>query len=136
MLDYIPLTEIIGIEYVHQDESVESGTVLFDTLKTVSFANAFQIQTTPDGYNSGRKYLFQAETETERDQLVHDLRCRVKHASNLLISSFRRSQIRVRRIYNSVVVQSIAAFLIVLVCLFVHIFAIRYSITQSRPFSF
>jgi hypothetical protein len=113
MIDYIPLSEIIGIENVHQDESLKSSTVLFDTI--VSFANALQIQTTPNGHNSGRKYFLQTETETERDQLMHDLRHRVKHASNMLISSFRRSQMRVRKIYNSVVVQSIAAFLIILV---------------------
>jgi hypothetical protein len=113
MLDYIPLSEIIGIENLQQDRNQKSSSVLFE--KAVSVVNALQIQTAPEGYNSGRKYFLQTETESERDQLVHDLKRRVKRASKELISSFKRRQMYVKRIYNSNVVQSFAALLIFLV---------------------
>ncbi len=112
MLDYIPLSEIIGIENFQQDIQ-KSSSALFE--KAVSVDNALQIQTTPEGYNSGRKYLLQTETEAERDRYVHDLKRLVKHASKELISSFKRKQMYVKRIYNSNAVQSFAALLIFLV---------------------
>ncbi len=112
MLDYIPLSEIIGIENLQQGNQ-KSSSVLFE--KAVSVVNALQIQTMPEGYNSGRKYLLQTETENDRDQLVQNLKRLVKRASKEVISSFKRRQMYVRRIYNSNAVQSIAALLIFLV---------------------
>ncbi len=112
MLDYIPLSDIIGIANLQQDIQ-QSSSALFE--KAVSVDNVLQIQTTPEGYNSGRKYLLQTETEAERDKLVHDLKRRVKRASKEVISSFKRKQLYVKRIYNSNVVQSFAALLIFLV---------------------
>jgi hypothetical protein len=96
-----------------QQENQRSSKALFE--KTVSVAHALQIQTSPEGYNSGRKYLLQTETDNERDQLVHYLKRLVKRTSKELISSFKRRQKHVKKIYNSNVVQSIAALLIFLV---------------------
>jgi hypothetical protein len=112
MLDYIPLSEIIGIENLQQ-ENQKSSLALFE--KAVSVENAIQIQTAPEGYNSGRKYLVQTDTENERDKLVHNLKRRVKHASKELISSFKRRQMYVKKIYNSNAVQGFAALLIFMV---------------------
>ncbi len=123
MLDYIPLSEIISVENLQQ-ENQKASSAIFE--KSVSVLNALQIQTTPEGHNSGRKYLFQTETETERDQLVQDLKRRVKSASQELISTFKRRQINLKRIYNSNAVQSIAALLIFLVRAVLHCF-------HSRP---
>ncbi len=112
MLDYIPLSEIIGIDNLQQ-VNLNSSLELLE--KSVSILNALQIQTTPEGHNSGRKYLLQTDAETERDQLVQDIKRRVKNASKELISASKRRQMYVKRIYNSNAVQSIAALLILLV---------------------
>ncbi len=112
MLDYIPLREIAGVEHLEQD-SEKSSKILFD--KVVSVSNALQIQTIPDGYNSGRKYFLQTETEIERDQLASNLTRLVKIASTDLVSPHERRKILVKGIYNSNLVQGIAALLIILV---------------------
>jgi hypothetical protein len=113
MLDHIPLREITGIENLEQNQQ-RSSKLLFE--KTVNVSNALQIQTIPDGYNSGRKYLIQAENEDERNRLVIDFKRHVKRASIEQISDFQRRQKLVRKIYNSNIVQSFAALLIFMAC--------------------
>ena len=112
MLDFIPLREIVGIENLEQD-SQKSSKILFE--KVVSVNNALQIQTIPDGYNSGRKYFLQAESETERNQLASKLKRLVKIASTELVPPYERRKLLVKGIYNSNFVQGFAALLIILV---------------------
>ncbi len=112
MLDHIPLREIVSIEKLEHDRK-NSTKILFD--KVVSVNNALQIQTVPDGYNSGRKYFLQAESEAERDQVASNLTRLVKSASTELISTHERRKMLVKEIYNSNTVQAFAALLIILV---------------------
>lgn len=113
MLDYVPLCEIIAIENLDHGDQLSTSKLIFE--KSVSVSNALQIQTASDGHNSGRKYFLQADTEEQRNQIVTELRRLVRRASTELISSSKRRQIYVRRIYNSKAVQSVAALLILLV---------------------
>jgi hypothetical protein len=114
MLDYVPLCEITGIENLDHDiDHRGASNVLFE--KAVSVSHALQIQTVAEGHNSGRKYFLQADTDTQRNQLVAELKRLVRRASTELISSFKRKKMRVRKIYNSDYVQSFAALLILMV---------------------
>ena len=113
MLDYVPLCEITAIETLDQGDQRSSSKLIFE--KSVSVSNALQIQTITDGHNSGRKYFLQADTDVQQNQLVTELNRLARRASTELISSSKRRQMYVKRIYNSNAVQSVAALLIVMV---------------------
>jgi hypothetical protein len=112
MVDYIPLCDITSIENIDH-RHFNSSKRLFE--QDVHIEHALTIQTTPSGYNSGRKYIVQAASEDERNQLVVDIKRLVQLASSKAISGFKRRQSFVRNLYNSNVVQSIASLLIALV---------------------
>jgi hypothetical protein len=112
LLDYIPLCEIMGIESLEQNH-FNSSKRLFE--QDVRIDHALSIQTIPAGYNSGRKYVLQAESETARNKLVVDIKRLVQLATTNTVSDFKRRQLFVKRYYNSNAVQSIASLLIALV---------------------
>ncbi len=114
MLDYVPLCEICGIDNLdHEVDQRGSSTLQLE--KAVNALHALQIQTVPEGHNSGRKYFLQADTELQRNELMTQLKSLVDRASTESISSFKRRQMVIKRVYNSNMVQSIAALLIVMV---------------------
>jgi hypothetical protein len=79
--------------------------------------NELMIETHPDGYNSGRTYYLQAESEILRNNIVKML----SESSALALdraqaqSAFAQTQRRVERVYRSSPFQSFFAFLIVAV---------------------
>ena len=84
------------------------------------FVNAFQIKTIPNGFTSGRTYALKAYTSSQFGAIVSDLErlSAEARAEAEAKSNFRRSQDRVRSIYNSTPFQILVAMLIVLVRIF------------------
>ena len=112
MLDFIPLREIIAIENCTQ---ALDGRLTLE--RAENFEHSFQIRTIPDGHNSGRKYILQAENDLERNKFIAHISSLTKLAKMAEESPFNRTQKFVKKIYNSDAIQGIAASLIVLVSL-------------------
>ncbi len=114
MLDYIPLCEVTCVQNLVQNSSnFKSSKRLFEQAMIID--HGIEIHTAPDGYNSGRKYILQVDSETELNQLVVDIKRLANRASKKTTSAFQRRKMLVRRVYNSNAVQSIASLLIALV---------------------
>lgn len=125
LLDVIPLTEVTGIEVMQdvdqkgkmrQQRSFSEITVE----NVINFANAFQIRTKHDGYNSGRKYIVQADsTET-----LSSLTIGIPNFSKAAVLRadarplWKRMQERVRAMYSSSPFQGVCSFLIMAVRMF------------------
>jgi hypothetical protein len=109
ILDQIPLSEIKAVkEMVVEDDSSKVETKELELM----------IETSSDGYNSGRTYYLQAETKVSRQDILK----KISHYSTKAYekahaqSVLRRAQLRVRKVYQSSLFQRFAAFLIVSVC--------------------
>ena len=115
MLDRIPLHEVLSVEPVSQPASQAAVTGLAALETAVDFSRSFQIRTIPDGYNSGRKYFLQAESDIVCSNLVSTLQGFVRSAVFRSKSPGQRRQELIWRIYNSNFFQSLAAVLIIMV---------------------
>ena len=56
-----------------QSEKKHSGDKKSGDSNKVKFQRALQLQTKPDGYNSGRQYIIQAHTDEECQQIYNEL---------------------------------------------------------------
>jgi hypothetical protein len=103
-MDQIPLAEISLIREMHFDEEHQESKQ----------GNELMIETNPDGYNSGRTYYLQAESEDLCNNLVANLS---KYATAALEkaqaqTTFALAQRRVDRFYRSSPFQILFAALI------------------------
>ncbi len=114
VLDKIPLHEIIAVELVPRPVNDAAVTGLASLETAVDFSRSFQIRTIPDGYNSGRKYFLQVESDSVCSDLVSTLQDLVRMAVLRSKSPGQRRQELIKKIYNSNVFQSCAAVLIIL----------------------
>jgi hypothetical protein len=122
LFDAIPLTDVIGIELmqgVGQKGKVKLQRSFSEITveNVIDFNNAFQIRTKQDGYNSGRKYIVQADS----DATLSSLTIVIPNFSKAAVlradarPMWRRMQERVRALYSSSPFQGIASFLIMAV---------------------
>ena len=118
-MDFIPLHEVTKLEILYSSEvmggSVENNGGSQDPKV---FDTAFQIATSPDGYNSGRTYYLRAESTQERHQILQAWQRLAQEAAHIMEGKtrFRRIQDSVRRVYLSNLFQGFAAALIIAVC--------------------
>jgi hypothetical protein len=134
--DYIPLHEIEHIDPKHDEEDgglsgktcqtpnslVEQDfkTKSMKRVKTVSayrFFFGFQINTSKEGYNSGRTYHIQAHSKENCENAVSMLSQYSQKAKSAVQkrTEFEKSQHFVRKIHNSVWYQTVATTLILAV---------------------
>jgi exonuclease VII small subunit len=114
IIDQIPLSEI---------KVVKEMIFEADSSKVETKEMELMIETSLDGYNSGRTYYLQAETTALRQDIIKKISqystkaYEKAHAQ----STLRRAQLRVRKVYQSLLFQRFTAFLIVSVgymCIF------------------
>ncbi len=115
VLDRIPLHEVVAVERVPPPASSGGVTGLAALETALDFSRSLQIRTIPNGFNSGRKYFLQAESETLCSNLIFTLQGFVGSAIFRSRSPGQHRQELIRRIYNSNSFQSFAAVLIILV---------------------
>ena len=133
-IDTVPLHEILSLTSDHRRKRLNSALSLsagserimsspkirssHSSLRNV-LANSplFQIKTIPDGFNSGRTYSLQCESEEQLHNImdlleknIHDAKKRVEARSRL-----RKSQDKVRKVYTSMLFQCGVAVLIMAV---------------------
>ena len=127
MIDSIPLVEIVQIKKMGDDVRAESAPQYFkkpsfsvgSTFQTSAhqFLRSMRLDTDPEGYNSGRTYYLQANTDEELERLVQNLNMWTKKAKKRFEarSVLERSQRRARMIYNSLLFQCTTALFMLLV---------------------
>ncbi len=111
VIDQIPLAEI------HRVKGMEAGDKETELAKD---ENELMIETHPEGYNSGRTYYLQAQSKASCQEIIKKL---VQHSAAAFErahaqSVFRQAQIRVLKVYRSIVFQRSVAVLIILVSIF------------------
>ena len=77
--------------------------------------HVIQLRTIENGYNSGRTYYFKADTEEACNEWISRLRAVSDNAVMLKLagpSTFRRTRYRIRKFYESSMVQTFVAMLI------------------------
>jgi hypothetical protein len=118
LLDAIPLSEVLGIESLDQKD-VQQQQPKNSFEKPIDFTYAFQIRTMPDGQNAGRKYFLHADSDEQVAAFTKQLGQLSRAASDRAASRSRwaKAQRTVRAAYTSDFVQSVAALLIIGVCL-------------------
>lgn len=120
VLDIVPLHEVKHVrdtslqnEIMAEDDSQFDGSSENDNDDTVK-KNVFEIETIPEGYNSGRVYQIQAAS-------AHDFRTLLNSLTNLsntaredaeAKSRFKKSQQRVGKVFNSNIIQRALAVLV------------------------
>jgi hypothetical protein len=119
LVDVIPLPDIAGVELmqaVNQQGSMKSQISFLEyTIENViDFADAFQIRTTQNGYNAGRKYVIQAMSNDSMTLLINGI---IKFSRAAVLKAdarpiYIRMQDRMRMIYSSALFQGVATFLI------------------------
>ena len=120
--DCIPLTEILEIRT--SNSLPVAGDITFTPGK-VQGGNEndpqedkiylIQIETVPDGFNSGRTYYFKAQTLERAKEWISMVKTAIDNEAKSLranMSMARRAQRRLRIIYNSIWVQSCVGLLI------------------------
>jgi hypothetical protein len=121
LVDSIPLTEVAGVDLMqdvdqHGNQSQRSLSEL-TVENIIDFANAFQIRTAQNGYNSGRKYVIKADSYDSMTLLTNGIPNFSKAA--ILRADARpiwtRLQDRIRKLYSSAPFQGVATFLILAV---------------------
>ncbi len=122
IIDIIPLHDITCIrdtsilaEISADDISELNGTAgSSDDNTAISSKNVFEIETSPAGYNSGRKYQIKAKSNLEFRAIHGDLTklSTTAREEAEAKSKFKKSQDRVGKIYNSNPVQRFLAILI------------------------
>ena len=123
-IDHIPLSEVEFVrEMVDIGERRSSITKIQNmnaecTEKGAGVcAHTLQISTIKDGHNSGRAYYIQIESKEKMDTLLTFLQASSKAARKRLEAqnAFRKTQYRVRKLYESNYSQAFIALLITLV---------------------
>ena len=107
MVDQVPLAEISSIREMHSDEKHQESNQ----------RNQLMIETQPLGYNSGRTYYLQAESESLCVNLIRTLSAYAAVALERAQaqSTFALAQRRVNRVYRSSPFQILFAVLIIAV---------------------
>ncbi len=132
VIDVIPLHEVASIretslnhEVIADDASELSGThISHDDFAAVSIKNVLEIETNPEGYNSGRAYRIKAKSALDFRKIFDDLTQLSANAREgaQAKSKFKKSQERVGKVFNSNPFQRFLAILI---------FAVRNSHTDK-----
>ena len=122
VIDVIPLHEVVMIRdlslfnEIADDGSEFNGTATSDEEKSTaeSNKNQFQIETSPQGYNSGRAYLVEANSAQNFRILVEDLTklSTVAREEAEAKSRFKKIQDKVGKVFNSDIIQRILAIMI------------------------
>ena len=120
VIDVIPLHEVVMIRDmsllndIADDGSEFNGTATSDGESAESSKNQFQIETSPQGYNSGRAYQVEANSAQNFRILLEDL-AKLSAAAREEAeakSKFKKTQERVGKVFNSDIVQRILAIMI------------------------
>jgi hypothetical protein len=134
--DTIPLTEVVSVEAESATSTADSqlSSHSFSSRKRLKStttkyklerddshifeaSNLIVVSTELDGYNSGRQYQFQSDTQEACSRLVQQLKrmaaeARKREAGK---TKFRNSQVRLARIINSIPFQAVITFIILAV---------------------
>lgn len=105
IIDKIPLIEI---------KAVKEMTDVHDGDQKSKDGNDFMIETSTEGYNSGRTYYFQADSKAAckdaSNKISHNSRQAIDRANAK--TAFTQAQQQVKKVYKSAVFKNIVAFLI------------------------
>jgi hypothetical protein len=122
VIDVIPLHEVVMIRdmalfnEIVDDGSEFNGTAASDEEKSTAESNKnhFNIETSPEGYNSGRIYQVEANSSQNFRVMVDDLTrlSVIAREEAEAKSRFRKTQEKVGKVFNSDVVQRILAIMI------------------------
>ncbi len=120
VIDVIPLHEVVMIRdlslfnEIADNGSEFNGTANSDEESAESNKNQFQIETSPQGYNSGRTYQIESESPQNFRILVEDLTklSAVAREEAEAKSRFKKTQERVGKVFNSDIIQRILAIMI------------------------
>ena len=120
-IDHIPLSEV---EFVREMVDIGERRSSITKIQNMNAectekgsAHTLQISTIKDGHNSGRAYYIQIESKEKMDTLLTFLQASSKAARKRLEAqnAFRKTQYRVRKLYESNYSQAFIALLITLV---------------------
>jgi hypothetical protein len=122
VIDIIPLHEVLMIRdmsfynEIADDGSEFNGTAASEEEKSTaeSNKNQFQIETSPQGYNSGRIYQIEANLPQSFRVLLEDL-TKLSAAAREEAeakSRFKKTQEKVGKVFNSDIVQRVLAIMI------------------------
>jgi hypothetical protein len=115
-IDYIPLDEVEFIKEMKDDVDVNILNIDHGEQDASDGAglHAIQIATDREGHNSGRDYYIQVSSKDSYDRLSAHLRKSSKAAKKRAEAhtAFRRSQYRVRKLYESKPCQVFVALMI------------------------
>lgn len=115
VIDVVPLKEIVTVKDVSQvNDSHDDIDVIDNQSSGTRTKVVIQIETVPDGYNSGRVYRMKVKSPKDFDTIVRGLSTLASAARERAEAKnkFRKSQDYVRRIFTANVVQRILAALI------------------------
>ena len=122
LVDIIPLTEVAEVELMGDmdQEKISKFQRSFSQItveNVIDFANAFQIRTNLNGYNSGRKYVVRATSSEMMSMLTNGIpnlrKAAVLRADTR--ATWTKIQDRARTMYSSAPFQGAATFLILAV---------------------
>ena len=107
---------------LHADESYQDPQGNAKFVENELEKSCIQIRTLPDGFNSGRTYYLQTNSEIHRSCVVNDILKAVDEAKTryAATSFFRSSQLRILRVYDTMQFQVLVALLIMTVSLLPH----------------
>jgi hypothetical protein len=97
-------TSLSSISKFISEKQPQSSTAYGNAEPVLSqYDRLLQIKTAPEGFNSGRTYYIQSNSEMHRDEIVDDLTKIAKHSSarKIAASRFRASQLALKRVYDS-----------------------------------
>ena len=115
-IDYIPLEEVDFVKEMKDDVDVNIRKVDHGEQDTGDGTrmHAIQIATDREGHNSGRDYYIQVPSKDVYDKLSDHMRKSAKAAKKRAEAqtAFRRSQYKVRKVYESKACQVLVALMI------------------------
>jgi hypothetical protein len=114
-VDHIPLAEIVMI---NATKDSDLGAELKDKgLESTDTDHTIHITTEPGGHNSGRSYYFRVDSKTSLERLLQSVRSLAREAKKRQDNHniFQRTQLRVRRVYESAPSRALILLLIALV---------------------
>jgi hypothetical protein len=122
IVDFIPIADIFSVDDLDgitagSGEQENQSQANIASLETVaSTLSAFQIRTIPTGYNCGRKYCLQADSDDQCEELIKllDKLAVAARRRKEAKTAIQRSQDSVRAVYNSTPFQMSSALLIFL----------------------
>ena len=108
-MDHIPLSEV---DFVLEMKDSTSDTE--DHKEDTTVRHKMQIATLATGYNSGRTYYIATHSKDLLDKLISKLRryAKIERSRAEASSIFRKTQLKVRKRYESNLVQGVMAILI------------------------